>query len=104
MINEKETKVLVGKKIRERRENQGFTQADLSEQLGCSNRHISEVERGKVSLSFSKLVEVCNILKTTPAALYGGEDIDEIVYKIGMLPEKEKNAVVQLVNSLIEEV
>jgi y4mF family transcriptional regulator len=48
----------LGKKIKERREQLSFTQADLAEITGISQRTIRSLEKGKGSISLSNLIKI----------------------------------------------
>lgn len=54
----------IGQRISLLRQENHLTQAQLSEILGISIKHCSEVERGVASLSLEKLVLLCPILST----------------------------------------
>lgn len=42
---------VIGKRIRKAREQRGFTQEMLAEQLEVSNAYISKIERGKTPIN-----------------------------------------------------
>lgn len=65
----------IGARISKLRHKRGLTQAQLSEQLDITVKHLSESERGLTSLSLEKLVLLCNILGTDMEYLIRGNDI-----------------------------
>ena len=65
----------VGTRISQLRHKRKLTQAQLSEKLDITVKHLSEVERGLTSLSLEKLVFLCNILDTDMEYLIRGNDI-----------------------------
>ena len=65
----------IGIKIKEKRLEQGLTQADLAKRLGYRDRTtIAKIESGKNDISLSKVVEFAEALHTTPAYLMGWEN------------------------------
>lgn len=67
--------VNIGTRISKLRHRHKLTQAQLSERLGITIKHLSESERGLTSLSLEKLVLLCNILDTDMEYLIRGNDI-----------------------------
>lgn len=65
----------IGTRISGLRHKRGLTQAQLSEQLDITVKHLSEAERGLSSLSLEKLVALCSILDTDMEYLIRGNDI-----------------------------
>lgn len=52
--------VEVGKVIRRRRKELGYTQTQIARFAGCSQRLISEIERGKPSVAFETVLRIAN--------------------------------------------
>ncbi len=52
----------IGKRLKTIRKKQGLTQEKLSEMLGISQKHYSEVERGITGLSVRHLIQLSDIL------------------------------------------
>ena len=65
----------IGTRISQLRHKRKLTQAQLSEQLNITVKHLSESERGLTSLSLEKLVLLCQILDTDMEYLIRGNDI-----------------------------
>ena len=64
----------LGEKIKERREQLGFTQEMLANMLGYKSRStINKIEQGINDITQSKIVEFAKALNTTPAYLMGWE-------------------------------
>lgn len=55
----------IGKKLKEIRQNKNFTQKFVATSVGVNTSHISNIENGKVKISLTTLVNVCNTLGTT---------------------------------------
>jgi y4mF family transcriptional regulator len=52
----------IGIIIRTRRKTLGFTQQDLADLLGCSQRWIWELEQGKENIYLKRLLRLCREL------------------------------------------
>lgn len=65
----------IGTRISQLRRKHKLTQAQLSEQLDITVKHLSEVERGLTSLSLEKLIHLCDILNTDMEFIIRGNDI-----------------------------
>lgn len=63
------------KNIRKSREKLGYTQQELAEKTGYTDRtSIAKIESGKIDLPQSKIIIFAEALKTTPSELMGWED------------------------------
>lgn len=63
--------VLLGKRVRIRRNVLDITQADLAETIGVSVSFVGHIERGTRKLSVETLYELCKALDTTADFLLG---------------------------------
>lgn len=52
--------VQVGQVLRLRRRELGYTQMDIAAFMGCSQRLISEIERGKPTVAFETVLRIAN--------------------------------------------
>lgn len=57
---------LMGVRIMQKRKEKGLRQQDLAQQIGLSNNHISNIERGKYLPSLRCLLRICEVLGETP--------------------------------------
>ena len=64
----------IGKFIFKKRKEKNFTQEQLAERLGVSNKTISKWETGKCMPDYSMIEPLCQELNTTVAQLFDGED------------------------------
>ena len=71
----------IGKFIAENRKKRNLTQADIAEQLGVSNRSISNWENGKNMPDLSLLKPLCEILNITINELLSGEKLNQTEYQ-----------------------
>jgi ribosome-binding protein aMBF1 (putative translation factor) len=62
----------VGRAIRKRRDELGWTQAELSKRCGLPQSHISRLERGKHAATFTTMERLARALKTSVAQLDPG--------------------------------
>ncbi len=62
-------KKVIGSKIRIKREELAYTQEEVAAKIGCSLGFYSRVERGITGMSVETLMDICQVLKTTPNAI-----------------------------------
>lgn len=62
----------MGNRIKLRRKELHFKQADLAELLEISNNHMSAIERGREKPSLDTFISICQALKVTPDYLLLG--------------------------------
>ena len=68
----------IGERIRSKRLSLHLTQEQLSEKIGISDKHMSEVERGNDRLSYDKLLKLCDIFDcSTDYILRGCNTIED---------------------------
>lgn len=73
--------ILVGRFIAEERKRKGYTQKQLSEKLGISDKTVSKWERGNGFPEVSLLLPLCNELDITVNELLSGERVSEEDYR-----------------------
>ena len=100
--------VKIGKFISDERKAKGYTQKQLSELLGISDKTISKWERGNGFPEASLLLPLCNELEITVNELLTGERISQQNYKkkaeenmVNMIREKEENKQKILLTTII---
>ena len=59
----------LGRRIREKREQDGLSRKALAEAVHISESHLANIERGNNTTSLMVLVEIANTLETTPDVL-----------------------------------
>lgn len=64
--------VEMGNRISTRRRHLKISQSQLAEKIDISNKHLSNIERGREKPSFDVLVSLCNELRVTPDYLLMG--------------------------------
>ena len=63
----------LGRAIRDRRRELGYTQAFLAEYAGVSASFLSELENGKETIQFGKMMEVMSLLGMDICMIRRGE-------------------------------
>ena len=100
--------VKIGKFLSDERKAKGYTQKQLSELLGISDKTISKWECGNGFPEASLLLPLCNELEITVNELLTGERISKQNYKkkaeenmVNMIREKEENKQKLLLTTMI---
>lgn len=71
----------IGKFVAKKRQEKGFTQEDLAEELGISNRAISKWERGVCLPDANNMAKLCKLFKISYNELLSGEELEEADYE-----------------------
>lgn len=74
--------VEIGKRIKQRRIEKGFTQEYISEQLDISKEYVSKIECGKVEVNLKRLAELSLVLEVPIEDLISGIVQPSSDYKI----------------------
>ena len=65
-------------RIRQARENMGYTREKFAEKLDVSVSYLAELERGRTGISVKMLVKVCNVLGlSADYVLFGSERTED---------------------------
>lgn len=95
----------IGKRIQNRRKQQGYTQEQLAEEMNVSIQMISNLERGNKAIRIDNLIKLSRILKiSTDYILTGVQpngDADLLSAQISKLPERDKRILALLVECCI---
>lgn len=90
-----------------KRKEKGISQEELSEMIGYSKNHISNIERGKYIPTTAFVFKVCNTLGETPDYYLIGnptENTDRITTLIKTLPEYSQILLLKLIEFYISEI
>lgn len=68
----------IGNKIKKRRNELGISQKELAKKTNISPAIMSQHENGDVAISLSKLIEIANVLETTPNYLLDFKEKSEV--------------------------
>lgn len=96
---------LIGKKIKKARREKGVTQEKLAEELDVSVSFISQIETGKKHFNLNRISEISEILEKPVGYFIDGydginSDIDEIIYILKKMDEKQLKMVLEIVRIL----
>ena len=102
-----DVKLQIGRRLREKREQAGYTRERLGELCSLSPRFIANVEFGDSTFSLDSLMSVCRVLSCSSDYLLFGGEIDsavwsETVSKLQQLDRKYQEPLDKTIQSLIE--
>ena len=100
-------KMMIGKRLRKRREQAGYTREQLGELCSLSPRFIANIELGDSAFSLDSLMTVCRVLSCSADHLLFGDTINdgawaEIISKLEHLDVKYQPGVDKVIKGLIE--
>ena len=103
------TKSQIGRRLREKREQAGYTREKLGELCSLSPRFIANVEFGDSTFSLDSLMAVCRVLSCSSDYLLFGASIDagneawaEPVSKLRQLDVKYQEPINKVFQGVIE--
>lgn len=101
------TKAQIGCRLREKREQAGYTREKLGELCGLSPRFIANVELGDSTFSLDSLMTVCRVLSCSADHLLFGDRIngdgwEEVVSKIKHFDLAHQGSVNKVIQGLAE--
>ena len=92
----------IGKRIQNRRKQQGYTQEQLAELMNVSIQMISNLERGNKAIRIENLIHLSQILNvSTDYILTGKETADDVgimTSRLSKLPNKERKMIELMIN------
>lgn len=100
----------IGKRIKQRREELGYTQEQFAEKLGLTTNYISTLERGASFPRCEKLILILNGLETSADAIF----CDVLTYsheyrasilseQIGKLSSDEQQRILDMVEFMVQQ-
>jgi transcriptional regulator with XRE-family HTH domain len=89
----------LGQRIKEKRLSRQLTLKQLAEMVGCSDAHISQIERGRASPSISTLKKIAASLQSKITDFFNDAEDDEPVV---MTPENRKTLTLSRWNARIQ--
>lgn len=97
----------IGKRIQNRRKQQGYTQEQLAEMMNVSIQMVSNLERGNKAIRIDNLINLSQILDISTDYILTGKattyDMDALAARIAQLPVKDRNMVEMLVEYCLTE-
>lgn len=108
-MQEVQTKLLLGNKIKQLREYRGFTQEQICDLINLSQPNLSNIENGKSFPAFETFLSLLEVLKVSPNDMLGFLEVyadinivDDIDKKLFLclcnLPEKTKKIICEIIN------
>lgn len=101
----------IGRRIKERREELGMTQAEFAEKLGVATNYISTVERGASFPRCENLIAILNGPETSADAIFCDVQDHSAAYqastlseRLGRIPVKEQKRILEVVDLMIRQV
>lgn len=71
---------VIGKRIKEARNDKNLTQEELADMLNISVAFLSRVETGKAQVNLKRLTQIAEILKVSPGHLLTGSNTESKEY------------------------
>lgn len=106
MRKKKEINIQIGRQVKLARKQAKLTQEQLAEYIDVSPQYISDLERGVVGISISKLKQLCITLSiTSDQILFNSRtnnDIFAIINKCALLPKEQFNILSDIIDKFIE--
>ena len=101
------TKAEIGQRLREKREQAGYTREKLGELCSLSPRFIANVEFGDSTFSLDSLMAVCRVLSCSSDYLLFGSSVDngawsDQISKLRQLDVKYQEPVNKIFQGVIE--
>lgn len=102
-----ETKRAIGVRVREKREQAGYSREKLGEICSLSPRFIANIEFGDSTFSLDSLISICRALSCSCDYLLFGDRINsgawgEVITKLENLDVRYKDPVDKVIQSVIE--
>lgn len=97
---------LIGIRIMQRRKEKGLNQEELSELIGFSKNHISNIERGKYIPTTRFIFKICTVLGGTPDYYLIGrisEETNDTILLLSGLPDDKQKMINCLLKTYISE-
>lgn len=97
----------IGRRLREKREQAGYTREKLGELCSLSPRFIANIELGDSTFSLDSLMTVCRVLSCSSDYLLFGDRVDggawsETISKLVQLDVKYKEPLNKMLQGLLE--
>lgn len=91
----------VSKRLRQLREQCGYTQNGLAERAGVSQTHLRRVELGQADITISHLQLLCDAMSISMKDFFvDATDTDEVAVALSKLSPKQKTLLLTFLESL----
>ena len=102
MREKKEINIRIGEQVKRVREQAGWTQEQLAEQVDVSPQYVSDLERGVVGLSVATLKRLCEVLSISCDRILFPQreenDVTDLMERCARLPRAQCEIVSDIVN------
>lgn len=94
----------IGNKLLFIRKRMGYTQAEVAEAAGISDRTYADIERGTVNMRLETFLHICAVLHITPNEILTEENIpaetqqSELIEKMNLCNAKDRETAMQLLS------
>ena len=78
-MDSEQVNILIGQKIKDRRNEKGLTQQELADRTELTKGYISQLERGQVAPSVVTLMDLIECLGTTASEFFS-EHVEQVVF------------------------
>ena len=99
--------ISIGKRIQNRRKQQGYTQEQLAEMMNVSIQMVSNLERGNKAIRIDNLVNLSQILNISTDYILTGketaEDLEALTARIARLTEKDRRMIEMMIDYCLSE-
>ncbi len=108
MNDNKEILQIIGRNIKDARNQKGYTQEKLNEILGTSDKYCSMLERGVNGMSITNIPHLCNVLEIEPNSIFKGlinynDDRDKyIVNSLSTLANEDKEFIISIIEYVLK--
>lgn len=97
----------IGKRIQNRRKQQGYTQEQLAEMMNVSIQMVSNLERGNKAIRIDNLINLSQILDVSTDYILTGkataDDNEALTARVAQLPPRDRKMVEMLVEYCLTE-
>jgi transcriptional regulator with XRE-family HTH domain len=97
----------IGKRIQNRRKQQGYTQEQLADLMNVSIQMVSNLERGNKAIRIDNLIHLCQILNVSTDYILTGketpDDLGVLTSRIAKLSYKDQRMIDMLVSYCLTE-
>lgn len=103
---QKELYLPIGERIKEKREECGYTQEKLASLIDVSTQYLSTLERGQVGTKISTMIHICDVLQVSCDYIMMGRedpnDISGVLKRLEYLSPEQLEIVERGINILLE--
>ncbi len=96
----------IGERVKEKREQSGYTQEKLADLIGVSTQYLSTLERGIVGTSIPTMIRICDVLQVSCDYIMMGRedknDISDVLKRLEYLTPGQMSVVEHGINVLLE--